>query len=91
MPSAARASCTLRWVITETSNYLRLLDADAEGTDWLEVARMVLNLDIEKDPRRAKPFWQSHLARAKRMTTNGYRHLLRGGAPPWIDARQART
>jgi hypothetical protein len=52
---------------------------------------MVLNLDIEKDPRRAKRFWQSHLARAKRMTTNGYRHLLRGGAPHWIDARQART
>jgi hypothetical protein len=91
MPSAAMASCTLRWVITETSNYLRLLDADADGADWREVARIVLNLHVEKDPERARQVWESHLARAKWMTTNGYRHLLRGGAPHWIDARQART
>ena len=29
--------------------YLRLLDADAEGADWREVARIVLNLDAEND------------------------------------------
>jgi hypothetical protein len=60
--------------------YLRLLDADAEGADWREVARIVLRLDVEQDPERTKQIWQSHLARAKWMTTNGYRHLLRGGA-----------
>ena len=27
--------------------YLRLLDADAKGADWREVARIVLNLDPE--------------------------------------------
>jgi hypothetical protein len=49
--------------------YLRLLDADAEGAAWQEVARIVLSLDVETD-----------LARAKWMTEQGYRHLLRGGA-----------
>jgi hypothetical protein len=27
--------------------YLRLLDADAEGADWREVARQVLHIDSE--------------------------------------------
>ena len=48
--------------------YLRLLDADAEGADWREVARIVLNLDAENDRDRTKRVWQSHLARAKWMT-----------------------
>jgi hypothetical protein len=61
--------------------YLRLLDADADGADWREVAKMVLDLDVEKDPDRTKQIWESHLARAKWMTETGYRQLLRGGAP----------
>jgi Uncharacterized conserved protein (DUF2285) len=61
--------------------YLRLLDADAEGADWQEVARIVLHIDPEREPDRAKRAWESHLARAKWMTENGFRHLLRGGAP----------
>ena len=61
--------------------YLRLLDADADGADWREVARIVLDLDVEKDPDHAKRVWESHLARAKWMTRNGYHHLVRGGAP----------
>jgi hypothetical protein len=61
--------------------YLRLLDADAEGADWREAVRIVLSLDVEKDPEHAKRVWESHLARAKWMTETGYRHLLRGGAP----------
>ena len=61
--------------------YLRLLDADADGADWREVASIVLNLDVEKDQGRAKRVWQSHLARAKWMTEIGYRQLLRHGAP----------
>lgn len=35
--------------------YLRLLDADADGADWREVARIVLSLGVEKDEGRAKP------------------------------------
>ena len=60
--------------------YLRLLDADAEGADWREVARIVLHIDPEREPERAKRAWESHLARARWMTEAGYRHLLRGGA-----------
>lgn len=61
--------------------YLRLLDAAAEGADWIEVARIVLHLDPEREPERAYRAWETHLARARWMTEHDYRHLLRGGAP----------
>jgi hypothetical protein len=60
--------------------YLRLLDADAEGADWREVARIVLHLDPEHESDRARRAFDSHLSRTKWMTEHGYRHLLRGGA-----------
>jgi Uncharacterized conserved protein (DUF2285) len=59
--------------------YLRLLDA--EGADWREVARIVLHIDPDREPDRARHAFDSHLARAKWMTEHGYRHLLRGGSP----------
>jgi hypothetical protein len=34
--------------------YLRLLDASAEGADWKEVARIVLHIDPEAEPQRAR-------------------------------------
>lgn len=58
--------------------YLRLLDAEAEGADWTEAARLVLHIDPSREPARARRAWESHLARAKWMTEHGYRHLLRG-------------
>jgi hypothetical protein len=60
--------------------YLRMLDADAEGADWREVARLVLHIDPELEPDRARRAFDTHLTRAKWMTEHGYRHLLRGGA-----------
>jgi hypothetical protein len=60
--------------------YLRLLDAHAEGDDWREVARVVLHLDPEHESDRARRAFDSHLTRAKWMTEQGYRLLLRGGA-----------
>jgi hypothetical protein len=60
--------------------YLRLLDADSDGADWREVARMVLHIDPDQDHDRAWHAFESHLTRAKWMTEHGYRHLLRGGA-----------
>jgi hypothetical protein len=62
--------------------YLRLLDADDEGADWREVARIVLHIDPDREPARARMAFDSHLARAKWMTEHGYRHLLRGGGLP---------
>ncbi|HEY2533654.1 MAG TPA: DUF2285 domain-containing protein [Xanthobacteraceae bacterium] len=61
--------------------YVRLLDAEAEGADWTEVARLVLHIDPAIEPARARRAWESHLVRAKWMTEHGYRHLLRGGVP----------
>jgi hypothetical protein len=61
--------------------YLRVLDADAEGADWREVAKIVLHIDPDREPERARRAHESHLARAKWMTEHGYRHLLRGDAP----------
>jgi len=61
--------------------YMRLLDADAEGADWREVAQIVLHIDPEREPDRARRAFESHLVRAKWMTREGYRHLLRRGWP----------
>jgi hypothetical protein len=41
---------------------------------------MVLHLDPEHAPGRARRAFDSHLSRAKWMTEHGYRHLLRSGA-----------
>jgi len=40
--------------------YLRLLDADAEGADWRDVARIVLHLDPEHESDRARRAFESH-------------------------------
>ncbi len=56
--------------------YLRLLDADAEGPIGAKSAKIVLHIDPEREPERARRAWESHLARAKWMTESGYRHLL---------------
>jgi len=61
--------------------YLRLLDADADGADWTEVARIVLHIDPVREPERARRAWESHLSRAKWMTEHGYQHLLRSHPP----------
>ncbi|WP_407179708.1 DNA -binding domain-containing protein [Bradyrhizobium sp. STM 3562] len=60
--------------------YWRLLDAEADRADWQEVARIVLHIDAEREPARARSAYDSHLARAKWVANHGYRHLLRGGA-----------
>jgi hypothetical protein len=56
--------------------YMRLLDAEADGADWMEAARIVLHIDPLREPIRARGAWETHLARAKWMTEHGYRHLL---------------
>ncbi|MDA9528504.1 DUF2285 domain-containing protein [Bradyrhizobium sp. CCBAU 25338] len=56
--------------------YMRLLQAEGEGADWREVARVVLHMDPERELDRARIAYQSHLARAKWLTEQG--RLLRG-------------
>lgn len=61
--------------ISHLVTYLRLLDADDEGADWEEVARIVLGLDPVSDEAGAKRTWVSHLVRARWMAEEGH-HLL---------------
>ncbi|MBB4398873.1 hypothetical protein GGD62_008021 [Bradyrhizobium sp. ERR14] len=63
---------------THLVTYWRLLDANKEGADWREVSRIVLRIDPAREPQRARQVYDSHLARAKWMSAEGYRHLLRG-------------
>jgi hypothetical protein len=58
------------------ATYIRLLDADADGADWREAVSIIFGLDPSLEPERAKTVHDSHLARARWMTTIGYRYLL---------------
>lgn len=58
--------------------YLRLYDAAEEGADWREVMEILFGLDPMKAPDRCKRVYDSHLARARWMTKQGYRELLKG-------------
>jgi hypothetical protein len=60
--------------------YFRRLDAERDGADRQEVAKIVLHIDPHREPDRARRAWATHLERARWMTKIGYRHLLRGGA-----------
>jgi len=57
--------------------YVRLIDAEADGADWMEASLTVLQIDPIREPERARRAWESHLSRAKWMAENGYRQLLR--------------
>lgn len=59
--------------------YLRLLDAATDGADWREAVHVLFGLDPACDPERARRVHDTHLARARWMTTHGYRELVREG------------
>jgi hypothetical protein len=59
------------------STYVRLLDAEADGASHSEIARVVLAIDPAVEPDRAKRCLASHLKRARWMTEQGYRQLLK--------------
>jgi hypothetical protein len=56
--------------------YTRLLQAESEGADWREVTRIVLHIEPEREPDRARNAYLTHLERAKWVTEQG--RLLRG-------------
>lgn len=63
------------------TDYLRLLDADADAADWREIVARIFDIDPGREPERAERMYATHLARARWMTEVGYAHLLaRGGA-----------
>jgi hypothetical protein len=55
--------------------YLRLLDATAAGVDPNQVIRDVLQIDPVLEPERARRAYETHLARARWMSREGYRYL----------------
>ena len=56
--------------------YLCLLNASGDGASESEMARSVLGIDPEYEPKRAQKAVRSHLKRALWMTDAGYRSLL---------------
>ena len=58
--------------------YMRLLDANRDGADWREAVSVLFGIDPEREPERAQLVHASHLARARWMTEQGYRQLVRG-------------
>lgn len=67
--------------------YLRLLDAETDGADWTEVARIVLHRDPVAEIDRTLTCWESHLARAQWMTKIGYRRILEQAVEEARDTR----
>jgi hypothetical protein len=61
--------------------YIRMLDAETDGADWREVSQIVLRIDPEREPDRARRAFDSHLARAKWAAGVGYKQLLQRGWP----------
>jgi hypothetical protein len=59
--------------------YMRVLDADQQGADRRKVSRIVLRVDPDTGADRARIAFESHLSRARWMTEQGYRRLLRSG------------
>lgn len=59
--------------------YLRLHDSATSGADWREAVAVLFGLDPAVEPKRAQHVYDTHLARARWMTTDGYRLLVREG------------
>lgn len=68
---------------TLLSCYLRLLEAEAEGADWREVAQFVLQIDPNEHYCRAKRRYDSHIARAHWMSEQGFRQLMGEATEEW--------
>ena len=62
------------------AQYMRLLDAAGEGASWQEAALIILGLDTQKEPERARLVHDTHLERARWLSSEGYRQLAAGRA-----------
>ncbi len=57
------------------STYLRLLDAESDGADWKDVARIVLYIDPARESDRARHAWKATSPAHSRSRS----HRWRGG------------
>lgn len=60
----------------QTGRYFRLLDAAAEGADWREAVSLLFGIDASIEPKRARLVYDSHLARARWLSAQGYRDVV---------------
>ncbi|TWT04117.1 hypothetical protein FQU96_27270 [Reyranella sp. CPCC 100927] len=60
------------------TTYLRLLDSVTENAPWEDAARALLAIDPHIAPARARRRYNSHLARARWIASQGYWDLLKG-------------
>ena len=60
--------------------YLRLIDSATDGADWREAVSILFGINPQCEPERARHVHDSHLARARWMTEQGYRQLVREGS-----------
>ena len=56
--------------------YARLLSAEQDEVDWRKGVREILLRDPDQDPRLARICWESHLERARWITTEGVRQAV---------------
>ena len=78
-PIANAAPCEARLTDYDRAHlaiYARLLDATADGASWEEVAYIVLGIDPRAEHSRAKQAYDTHLARARWLTAQGYKEFL---------------
>ncbi|MEJ6395509.1 DUF2285 domain-containing protein [Gymnodinialimonas sp. 2305UL16-5] len=64
----------------DLKKYLRLLDAEAEGADWKEIASLLLEFDVTADPDIARQIYMDELYAAHELAEDGYlRFMLKSG------------
>ena len=56
--------------------YLSLLHANANGVSDTEMCRDILGIDAAAEPERAKTMLQSHLDRARWLSSDGRQRIL---------------
>ncbi|MCP4407561.1 MAG: DUF2285 domain-containing protein [Gammaproteobacteria bacterium] len=56
--------------------YQQLLDVEVDDADWRDVLTKHFGINPQDKPDRARRIYRDHLARAKWMTTTGYRQLI---------------
>ncbi|TPI54217.1 DUF2285 domain-containing protein [Mesorhizobium sp. B3-1-3] len=61
--------------VAHIATFAALLVAEAQAADWRHVARVILNIDPQREPERARRIWASHLARARWLATRGCAEL----------------
>ncbi|MGX5832146.1 hypothetical protein [Mesorhizobium sp. 43Arga] len=58
--------------------YMRLLDAAADDASEALMAHLILGIDPQREPERARKTVRSHLDRANWIITTGYKELFDG-------------